>query len=694
MPQNLADTTFDVAISFCREQRPLARAVARRIRAAGLSLYFDEWNAGETSGRLLHEELASIYFDRSRHCLVLLSDAYLAGRWPQMEWTAIEARLRESGQAFLTVVPIGLTATATPTTAARGPIVRPPGATRIAEAVLEKLGGKNAFRSLKRMQRLCLLIAALLVVAAVGAFVVNPTAWIVHLIFCGLASLFIVASARFFHSPFVIAAIFMLYSGWLALGGVQEDVVLVQLAMGLPSLALAVTTGVSLKRVALNRQRHAPMLRQHPFSFLVSHPLMAVLGAAGEPQVRALCSQLAARGMRFIRLPIPADTTARIDWPDLRVGSLLVANSRALGEALWNNEPRLSAFRKWLQERDCRLVPVTLDGVVIPGVDPSIGYLDTRQIGAYRSILFLAGAFTNRVSEIRNDHLRSVVDVVMAVAVVTALYKTVLLATGDWMWGLNSEDALTWVVWAVLFAAVRASFYRRPWLTYAAIASVIWFLASALVGGLRLGLQAIVDGHGVRGTTGWGIAALSLAVLLFATVQLAFVIRGDWSFRRRYRQALREERPGPPDATRSDVVGLAGVEPRGAGPPASRLGGSESSPSPSGDVKVIHFRGRNDRVVVVPEETVVKRKPVPEPLGWVIGVFAVVSITGMWIARGAGDVFVQKAGFRPGDPGYWSTRLGFFGTELGVVILIVAFAPIAIVAAWMAVASWSAGQDR
>ena len=97
---------FDVAMSFSRSERALARRIARCLRATGIAVYFDEWSESETTGRLLTEELKSIYFRRSRHCIVLVSPNYRRSRWPRMEWAAIASRVQEAGHDFLTVVSI------------------------------------------------------------------------------------------------------------------------------------------------------------------------------------------------------------------------------------------------------------------------------------------------------------------------------------------------------------------------------------------------------------------------------------------------------------------------------------------------------------------------------------------------------------------------------------------------------------
>lgn len=93
-------TQYDVAISFCRSERSIAKQLARYLRATGISVYFDEWNESETVGRSLNDELTSIYLTRCRHCIVLASENYLRGHWPQMEWAAIYSRVMDSDMTF------------------------------------------------------------------------------------------------------------------------------------------------------------------------------------------------------------------------------------------------------------------------------------------------------------------------------------------------------------------------------------------------------------------------------------------------------------------------------------------------------------------------------------------------------------------------------------------------------------------
>jgi hypothetical protein len=113
-----------------------------------------------------------------------------------------------------------------------------------------------------------------------------------------------------------------------------------------------------------------------------------------------------------------------------------------------------------------------------------------------------------------------------------------------------------------------------------------------------------------------------------------------------------------------------------------------------GDEKVVYLRGRDDRVVVVPEETVARRKRVLEPPTWVTGLCTAISFLGWWVASRAADVYIHRAGYRPGDAGHWFARLGFFGTEPGVSILIVAVAPLTLIGVWVAMALRSEGADQ
>ncbi len=77
-------TTYDVAISFAREDRSVAREIAKLLRNEGISVFFDEHASAELWGRDLYEHLRKMYKE-SRLCIVLISKNYSKSSWTHSE---------------------------------------------------------------------------------------------------------------------------------------------------------------------------------------------------------------------------------------------------------------------------------------------------------------------------------------------------------------------------------------------------------------------------------------------------------------------------------------------------------------------------------------------------------------------------------------------------------------------------------
>jgi hypothetical protein len=55
--------------------------------------------------------------------------------------------------------------------------------------------------------------------------------------------------------------------------------------------------------------------------------------------------------------------------------------SRHYAENMWPREERRNALARAIEQRGAYVLPVRLDGTEIPGLRPTVGYLDTRRIG-------------------------------------------------------------------------------------------------------------------------------------------------------------------------------------------------------------------------------------------------------------------------------------------------------------------------
>lgn len=104
MGQTVKPYEFDVALSYAGEDRSYVHEVAKRLRADGVSVFYDEFFTAELWGRDLYEYLDTVYRERSRFTVVFISRSYVAKPWPSHERQSAQARaLNELGPYLLPV---------------------------------------------------------------------------------------------------------------------------------------------------------------------------------------------------------------------------------------------------------------------------------------------------------------------------------------------------------------------------------------------------------------------------------------------------------------------------------------------------------------------------------------------------------------------------------------------------------------
>jgi hypothetical protein len=95
---------YDAVISFAGEDRPYASDLAKRLQAAGLSVFYDDFERAALLGQNLYEYLSDVFQNKGRYSVVLISKHYVRKRWTQFEWRAIQARcFREQGPYCLPI---------------------------------------------------------------------------------------------------------------------------------------------------------------------------------------------------------------------------------------------------------------------------------------------------------------------------------------------------------------------------------------------------------------------------------------------------------------------------------------------------------------------------------------------------------------------------------------------------------------
>ena len=391
----------------------MARQIARRITAAGLSVFFDEWNEAETVGRSLHEELRGIYFRRSRHCIVLLSRRYFAGDWTMVEWNAILSR-SESDKDFLTLVSVDGTRTRAEDNLETHYLTSLHSATRIALKALRRVNSDEALRVLRVMKFMCGFETGIITGCAILAPMFTPHLWHIHVIFIALVICLMLTVKAFYIAPTLISVCFVLLSGGFCLSALNANAFTawtINLAFGPPTLILITMLLLLALKIRSNRRKANAEARNHPLRFLRKYPELIIVGAEGDRSLAKLCHFLRVFRLRHRVCTIPEDCNTAVRWPSAVNSSVLLVTSHCLESSLWNHEERFASFKQWITSSPNAVVAVTTDGALAPVVDHDIGYINCRALGPFRSALFIANAFSPSLVVSYFSRLRAVLRV-------------------------------------------------------------------------------------------------------------------------------------------------------------------------------------------------------------------------------------------------------------------------------------------
>ncbi len=101
-PTRQSDFEYDIALSFAGEDRVFVRQVAEALRAAGVNVFFDEFEEAALWGKNLYDHLTDVYRKKARFCLLFASTHYARKVWPSHERQSAQARaLEEKGEYIL-----------------------------------------------------------------------------------------------------------------------------------------------------------------------------------------------------------------------------------------------------------------------------------------------------------------------------------------------------------------------------------------------------------------------------------------------------------------------------------------------------------------------------------------------------------------------------------------------------------------
>lgn len=93
---------YDIALSFAGEQREHAESIAKRLKANGATVFYDDFEKADLWGRDLYAHLHDVYSTKSHFCILLASAAYAQKVWTSHERQAAQERaLHEKGAPYI-----------------------------------------------------------------------------------------------------------------------------------------------------------------------------------------------------------------------------------------------------------------------------------------------------------------------------------------------------------------------------------------------------------------------------------------------------------------------------------------------------------------------------------------------------------------------------------------------------------------
>ncbi|MBI1313416.1 TIR domain-containing protein [bacterium] len=101
MTDEVSGFDYDVALSFAGEDRAEAEALAAILKESGIRVFYDRYEAADLWGKDLYQHLASVYKDRSRFCVMILSRHYAEKLWTRHELQQAQARAFRENREYI-----------------------------------------------------------------------------------------------------------------------------------------------------------------------------------------------------------------------------------------------------------------------------------------------------------------------------------------------------------------------------------------------------------------------------------------------------------------------------------------------------------------------------------------------------------------------------------------------------------------
>ncbi|MDZ8260267.1 toll/interleukin-1 receptor domain-containing protein [Nostoc sp. ChiQUE01b] len=92
---------YDVVLSFASENREYVRAVAVTLQAAGIKVFYDEFEQANLWGKNLYVHLDEIYRNEAHFCVMFISKHYLIKTWTNHERESVQARAFQKKEEYI-----------------------------------------------------------------------------------------------------------------------------------------------------------------------------------------------------------------------------------------------------------------------------------------------------------------------------------------------------------------------------------------------------------------------------------------------------------------------------------------------------------------------------------------------------------------------------------------------------------------
>lgn len=92
---------YDVVLSFASENREYVRAVAVTLQAAGIKVFYDEFEQANLWGKNLYVHLDEIYRNEAHFCVMFISEHYLRKTWTNHERESVQARAFQTKEEYI-----------------------------------------------------------------------------------------------------------------------------------------------------------------------------------------------------------------------------------------------------------------------------------------------------------------------------------------------------------------------------------------------------------------------------------------------------------------------------------------------------------------------------------------------------------------------------------------------------------------